>query len=60
MSIEQLPENLRLLADPAQEVLIERRPAFSQLAPVPLLRLDADSIAAGQEPYLPKTASHRD
>ena len=37
----QLTEDtLRLLADPAQEVLLERRPAFSQLAAVPLLDLD--------------------
>jgi hypothetical protein len=34
-------DSLRLLADPAQEVLIERRPTFSQLAPVPLLEIDS-------------------
>lgn len=33
-------DHFRLLADPAQEVLMERRPAFSQLAAVPLLDLD--------------------
>ena len=60
MSIEQLPESLRLLADPSLEVLLDRRPAFSQLAPVPLRQLDAESSAAG-EPYLPPEAEyHRD
>lgn len=59
MSIEQLPEDLRLLADPAQEVLVERRPAFSQLAPVPLLQLDAASLAAG-EPCQPTPENYRD
>ncbi len=41
-------DSLRLLADPSQEVLIERRPAFSQLAAVPLLA--ADSFAAAEPP----------
>lgn len=57
--MEQLPEYLRLLADPAQEVLMDRRPAFSQLAPVPLRHLDADSAIAG-EPYLSRAASPRE
>lgn len=39
-------DSLRLLADPTQEILLERRPAFSQLAPVPLL--DTDSAAAAE------------
>lgn len=44
--IGQLTEDtLRLLADPAQEVLLERRPAFSQLAAVPLLDLDTATAA---------------
>lgn len=59
MSVEKLPENLRLLADPAQEVLIERRSAFSQLAPVPLCQLGIESLAAG-EPYLPRAGNHSD
>jgi hypothetical protein len=50
MSAARLPENFRLLADPSQEVLIDGRPAFSQLAPVPLRRLGSDTIPAG-EPY---------
>ncbi|MEO6501505.1 MAG: hypothetical protein ABIQ09_06290 [Jatrophihabitantaceae bacterium] len=58
MSIEQLPENLRTLADPSQEVLIERQPAFLQLAPVPLRRLGVESIASG-EPSLPETGALR-
>jgi hypothetical protein len=32
---------LRLLADPAHEVLLARRPAFSQVAAVPLLGVDS-------------------
>jgi hypothetical protein len=59
MSVEKLPENLWPLADPAQEVLIERRSAFSQLAPVPLCRLGIESPAAG-EPYLPRAGRHSD
>lgn len=51
MTPEQLPEDLRLLADPSQEVLVAHRSTFSQLAPVPLRRLGADSAVAG-EPYL--------
>lgn len=42
MSIEQLPENLRLLADPSQEVLLKRQPVFSRLAPVPLCQLETE------------------
>jgi hypothetical protein len=38
-------DTLRLLADPAQEVLLERPPAFSQLAPVPLPDLDSATAA---------------
>ena len=56
MSIEQLSEQLRLLADPAQEVLIAGRPAFSQLAPVPLRQLGTDTITAG-EPYRAYTST---
>lgn len=56
MSIEQLPQGLRQLADPSQEVLLERRPAFSQLAPVPLCQLGAESLAAG-EPHLRNSES---
>jgi hypothetical protein len=59
MSFEQLPENLRSLADPAQEVLMDRPAAFSQLAPVPLRHLDSESFIAG-EPYLPRVGYHRD
>ncbi len=59
MSIEQTPEGLQLLADPSQEVLIERRPAFSQLAPVPLRHLQAQLIAAG-EPHLPQDQHRQD
>jgi hypothetical protein len=36
MSAAQVPDNFWLLADPALEVLIDRRPAFSQKAAVPL------------------------
>jgi hypothetical protein len=39
-------ESFRLLADPSEEVLLDRRPAFSQLAPVPLL--DTDSFVAAE------------
>jgi hypothetical protein len=59
MSYEQLPESLRLLADPSQEVLIDRQPAFSQLAPVPLRHLGVDSVTAG-EPYLPRGQNQQD
>jgi hypothetical protein len=50
MSAAPVPDNFWLLADPSQEVLIDRRPAFSQLAPVPLRQLGTDTIPAG-EPY---------
>jgi hypothetical protein len=50
MSAAPLPENFWLLADPAQEVLMNGRPTFSQLAPVPLRQLGSDTIPAG-EPY---------
>jgi hypothetical protein len=44
--VSQLAEDsLRLLADPAQEVLLERRPTFSQLAAVPLLDIDSPTAA---------------
>jgi hypothetical protein len=39
-------DSLRLLADPSQEVLLEQRPVFSQLAPVPLL--NTDNFAAAE------------
>ena len=45
MSAAQVPENLWMLADPSLEILIDGRPAFSQLAPVPLRHL-------GTEPFL--------
>lgn len=50
MSAAQEPEYFRLLADPSQEVLVEDRPAFSQLAPVPLRQLGSDP-AASREPH---------
>jgi hypothetical protein len=50
MSTTQVPDNFWLLADPSQEVLIDDRPAFSQLAPVPLHRLGTETMPAG-EPY---------
>ncbi len=59
VSVDQVPRDLRPLADPSQEVLVERRPAFIQLAPVPLCQLGAESVTAG-EPYLPRAASHHD
>jgi hypothetical protein len=57
MSAAQLPENFWLLADPSQEVLIDGRPAFSQLAPVPLRQLGSDTIPAG-EPYRAAAERH--
>ena len=51
MSAAHLPENFWMLADPSQEVLIDGRPEFCQLAPVPLRQLDADPIGVA-EPYL--------
>jgi hypothetical protein len=50
MSAARLPDNFWMLADPSQEVLIDGRPPFSQLAPVPLRQLGIDTIPAG-EPY---------
>jgi hypothetical protein len=50
MSAAPVPENFWLLADPSQEVLIDGRPSFSQLAPVPLRQLGSDTIPAA-EPY---------
>jgi hypothetical protein len=50
MSAARVPENFWLLADPSQEVLIDGRPAFSQLAPVPLRQLGTETIPPG-EPY---------
>jgi hypothetical protein len=44
MQPAQVPENFWLLADPSQEVLIDGRPAFSQVAPVPLLLLHGDQL----------------
>ncbi|MDQ1722689.1 MAG: hypothetical protein QOI26_2423 [Pseudonocardiales bacterium] len=68
MSAEPLPEDLRLLADPSQEVLIDGRPAFSQLASVPLRHLGAESIVAAEpdppktaaQPYVPKAKDQQD
>ncbi|HEX8093102.1 hypothetical protein [Jatrophihabitans sp.] len=56
MSAAHVPENFWLLADPDQEVLIAGRPAFSQLAPVPLRQLGTDTITAG-EPYRAYTST---
>jgi len=50
MPAAHVPENFWMLADPSQEVLVDGRPEFSQLAPVPLRQLGADPLAA--EPYL--------
>jgi len=50
MSTAQLPDNFWLLADPSQEVLMDGRPAFSQLAVVPLRQLGM--VPAG-EPATP-------
>ncbi|HEY0168733.1 MAG TPA: hypothetical protein VGB75_16935 [Jatrophihabitans sp.] len=58
MTCEPLPEHLRLLADPSQEVLVAHRSTFSQLAPVPLRQLGVDSVVAG-ESYLPASESQR-
>jgi len=53
----RLPEDsLRVLADPRQEVLIEDRPAFSQLAPVPVLDTDPHPEAPR---YQPAAQDHR-
>ena len=47
MPAAQEPEDFRLLADASQEVLVDgHRPAFSQLAPVPLRQLGSDPTAA--------------
>jgi|GEM_PF-4283533 len=46
MRLDELPANLRPLADPAQEVLLDRRPAVRQLAPVPVQPTDADPAPA--------------
>lgn len=59
MACEQPPQDPRLLADPSQEVLVAHRSTFSQLAPVPLSRLGADPVVAG-EPYLSKGRIQRD
>ena len=53
MTIDELPADLRPLADPAQEVLLDRRPALRLLAPVPLLQLRPGSIGAA-ESYRPE------
>ena len=49
MRLDELPADLRPLADPSQEVLLDRNPELRQLAPVPLLHLDT----APSEPYRP-------
>jgi hypothetical protein len=51
MSAAQVSGSFWLLADPLQEVLVDDRPAFCQLAPVPLRQLGTDTMTAG-EPYL--------
>jgi len=48
MSAAPVPDNFWLLADASQEVLIDGRPAFSQLAPVPLRQLGIDTLTAGE------------
>ena len=52
MSAAQVPENFWLLADPSQEILVVGRPAFSQLAPVPLRHVGSEPVLA-DEPRLP-------
>jgi hypothetical protein len=48
MTLDELPADLRALADPAQEVLLDRRPALRLLAPVPLRQLDTRTIRAAE------------
>jgi hypothetical protein len=48
MSAAQVPENFWLLADPSLEVLIDGRPAFSQVAPVPLSQFTGDPMSSGE------------
>lgn len=50
MSAAQVPDSFWMLADPSQEVLIDARPAFSQLAPVPLPQFGTETMPA-VEPY---------
>lgn len=50
MRLDELPADLRPLADPAQEVLLDRDPELRQLAPVPLSQLQPDPAS---EPYRP-------
>ena len=57
-SAAHLPENFWMLADPSQEVLLDGRPEFCQLGPVPLRQVGADSLTAG-EPYLAATDPSR-
>jgi hypothetical protein len=56
MSIELLPDDFWLLADPSQEVLMDRPPAFSQLAPVPLAQVGTDWTRVG-EPHVPNSGT---
>jgi hypothetical protein len=56
MTAEQPPADFWLLADPAQEVLVEGQPLVRLLAPVPLRTLGLDSAVAG-EPYRPNAAA---
>lgn len=61
MAAPWLPEDsYRLLADPSQEVLIERRPALRQLAPVPLRRLGTDPSGTAEPDRRSEPASLRD
>jgi hypothetical protein len=53
MTFDELPTDLRALADPAQEVLLDSRPALRLLAPVPLRQLGVESLVAA-EPYRSK------
>jgi hypothetical protein len=50
MRLDELPADLRPLADPAQEVLLERDPEVRQLAPVPLRHVEPDPLS---DPYRP-------
>lgn len=53
MTIDELPPDLRSLADPAQEILLDRRPPLRQLAAVPLRQLGVESSVPA-DPYRPR------
>jgi hypothetical protein len=46
--VKQQLDAFRLLADPSLEILMQERPRFSQLAPVPLRQVGTDTMAAGE------------